>query len=104
MTALSARYDLTGRTALVTGAGGLLGRQHVAALADAGARVVVSDIGMSQADATISVIKEIAPTADLIAAIIDVTSQASVNAAGEDLAKRGIAVDILVNNAAIDPK
>ena len=45
MAAHSARYDLTGRTALVTGAGGLLGRQHVAALADAGARVVVSDIG-----------------------------------------------------------
>ena len=32
------------------------------------------------------------------------TSQASVGAAGEDLASRGIAVDILVNNAAIDPK
>ena len=48
MTALSARYDLTGRTALVTGAGGLLGRQHVAALAEAGARVVVTDIGLAQ--------------------------------------------------------
>ena len=33
MTAPSKRYDLTGRTALVTGAGGLLGRQHTAALA-----------------------------------------------------------------------
>ena len=32
------------------------------------------------------------------------TSQVSVAAAGEDLAGRGIAVDILVNNAAIDPK
>ena len=104
MTALSARYDLTGRTALVTGAGGLLGRQHVAALADAGAHVVVSDIGMAQADATIAAVKEIAPAADLVPAVIDVTSQASVAAAGEDLAGRGIAVDILVNNAAIDPK
>ena len=104
MTALSARYDLTGRTALVTGAGGLLGRQHVAALVDAGARVVVSDIGMAQADATIAAVKEIAPKADLVHAVIDVTSQASVGAAGEDLAGRGIAVDILVNNAAIDPK
>ena len=65
MTAPSARYDLTGRTALVTGAGGLLGRQHVAALVDAGARVVVSDIGLAQAEATIAAVKEIAPTADL---------------------------------------
>ena len=104
MTAPSARYDLTGRTALVTGAGGLLGRQHVAALIDAGARVVVSDIGLAQADATIAAVKEIAPAADLVSAVIDVTSQASVAAAGEDLAGRSIAVDILVNNAAIDPK
>ena len=49
-------------------------------------------------------VKEIAPVADLVAAVIDVTSQASVGAAGEDLAGRGITVDILVNNAAIDPK
>src|SRR5215213_1150249 len=100
----SARYDLTGRTALVTGAGGLLGRQHVAALVDAGARVVVSDIGLAQADAAITAVKEISPAADLVPAVIDVTSQASVGAAGEDLAGRGITVDILVNNAAIDPK
>src|SRR5690349_13457182 len=98
MTTPFARYDLTGRTALVTGAGGLLGRQHVAALVDAGARVVVSDIGSSQADATIAAVKESAPAADLVPAVIDVTSQASVGTAGEDLAGRGIIVDILVNN------
>jgi NAD(P)-dependent dehydrogenase (short-subunit alcohol dehydrogenase family) len=103
MTARFARYDLTGRTALVTGAGGLLGRQHVVALVDAGARVVVSDIGLAQADATIAAVKEISPTADLVPLAIDVTSQASVGTAGEDLAGRDIAVDILVNNAAIDP-
>src|SRR6185369_4470216 len=61
-------------------------------------------IGIAQANATISAVKEVAPAADLIAAVIDVTSQASVGAAGEELAGRGIAVDILVNNAAIDPK
>ena len=35
----SSRYDLTGRTALVTGAGGLLGKLHVSALAEAGVGV-----------------------------------------------------------------
>jgi NAD(P)-dependent dehydrogenase (short-subunit alcohol dehydrogenase family) len=104
MTAPSARYDLSGRTALVTGAGGLLGRQHTAALADAGARVVVTDIGLPQVEAAIAAVKAIAPAADLVAIALDVTSQASVNAAAADLASRGISVDILVNNAAIDPK
>lgn len=98
------RYDLTGRTALVTGAGGLLGKQHVAALAEAGARVVVTDVGLAQAEAAVAKLKQAAPTAELIALDINVTSLESVRAAGEQLASRGIAVDILVNNAAIDPK
>src|SRR5260221_6228532 len=104
MTALTTRYDLKGRTALVTGAGGLLGRQHVAALVDAGARVVVTDVGLAQADAAIAAVKTAVSSADLVSVALDVTSLDSVRAAGEDLASRGILVDILVNNAAIDPK
>jgi NAD(P)-dependent dehydrogenase (short-subunit alcohol dehydrogenase family) len=103
MTTLS-RYDLKGRTALVTGAAGLLGRQHVAALTEVGARVVVTDITVEHANAAIAAIKETAPSADLIAAAIDVTSQESVRAADAELSGRGITVEILVNNAAIDPK
>ncbi|MDH2344336.1 SDR family oxidoreductase [Bradyrhizobium sp. SSUT18] len=100
----SSRYDLTGRTALVTGAGGLLGKQHVAALSEAGARVVVTDVGLTQAGAAVAALKQVAASADLIALAIDVTSLDSVRAANEQLADRGITVDILVNNAAIDPK
>lgn len=100
----SSRYDLTGRTALVTGAGGLLGKQHVAALSEAGARVIVTDVGLVQAEAAVTALKQIAASADLIALAIDVTSLDSVRAANEQLAGRGITVDILVNNAAIDPK
>jgi NAD(P)-dependent dehydrogenase (short-subunit alcohol dehydrogenase family) len=104
MMAPSDRYDLTGRTALVTGAGGLLGRQHTAALVNAGARVVVTDIGLPHLNAAIAAVKEAAPTANLVPVAIDVTSQDSVNAAASELANREIQVDILVNNAAIDPK
>ena len=105
MTAPSARYDLTGRTALVTGAGGLLGRQHVAALVDAGARVVVSDIGLAQAEATIAAVKEIAPAADLVAAVHrrDVAGIGCARLARISPAAAS-PIDILVNNAAIDPK
>lgn len=104
MTAPSARYDLSGRTALVTGAGGLLGRQHTAALVDAGARVVVTDIGLAQCETAITAVREIEPKADLVPVALDVTSQESVHAAAIDLSSRGIHIDILVNNAAIDPK
>jgi NAD(P)-dependent dehydrogenase (short-subunit alcohol dehydrogenase family) len=104
MTGPSSRHDLTGRTALVTGAGGLLGRQHVAALVEAGARVVVTDVGLMLADAAIAAVRKDVPSADLVSAALDVTSLESVRAVNEDLTGRGIAVDILVNNAAIDPK
>lgn len=104
MASPSLRYDLTGRTALVTGAGGLLGRQHVAALSEAGARVVVTDVGLAQAEAAIAALKQNAPSADLIALAIDVTTLDSVRTANEQLSGRGVSIDILVNNAAIDPK
>ena len=104
MASPSSRYDLTGRTALVTGAGGLLGRQHVAALSEAGARVVVTDVGLAQAEAAVAALKQNAPSADLIALAIDVTTLDSVRAAHEQLSGGGVSIDILVNNAAIDPK
>ncbi len=66
--------------------------------------MVVTDIGLAQCEAAIAAVREIAPAADLVPVAIDVTSQESVHAAADDLASRGIAVDILVNNAAIDPK
>ena len=104
MTGLPTRYDLTGRTALVTGAGGLLGRQHAAALVEAGARVVLTDIGLKHAEAAIDTIRESNPSSELIAAALDVTALDSVHAVADDLASRGVTIDILVNNAAIDPK
>ncbi|WP_407151443.1 SDR family oxidoreductase [Bradyrhizobium sp. ORS 86] len=104
MTALASRYDLSGRTALVTGAGGLLGRQHVAALVETGARVVVTDIIMAQAEAAVTAIRDKIPSADLVPAALDVSSVDSIRTVSDDLARSSIAVDILINNAAIDPK
>src|SRR6185369_1549150 len=50
-------FDLSGQTALVTGAGGLLGPQHAIALAELGAKVVLADIDLDKADAAAALVR-----------------------------------------------
>ena len=94
-----AAFDLTGKTALVTGAAGLLGREHALALAEIGARVVLTDVDLPRLEAAVS---EFAPSdaSRFVVARMDVTSEASIREVAEAVG----AVDVLVNNAAVDPK
>ena len=93
--------DLTGRTALITGAGTGLGRAHAHLLAAHGANIVVNDIPQSL-DKAHAVAAEIAGrggTAHAIAASI--TDEAAVAAMVAEATQRFGKVDILVNNAGI---
>ena len=91
--------DLTGRTAIVTGAGGGLGRAHALALAQHGARVVVNDMGGSTAQAVVDEI--IAMGGDAVADATDITDYAAVVGMVAHMERRWAGVDILVNNAGI---
>ena len=99
---------LDGKVAVVTGAGGGLGREHVLALAAEGASVVVNDLGgsrdgsgagSSMADQVVAQIKQAGGEA--VANYDDVSTVAG----GENILKTALAafgqVDILVNNAGI---
>lgn len=89
--------SLAGRTAIVTGAGGGLGRTHALLLARAGAKVVVNDIPQNIANAE-AVMEEIRSTGGQASAFgASVTDEEAV---AEMVAKTGT-VDILVNNAGI---
>jgi len=90
--------DLKGRVAIVTGAGGGLGRAHALLLARHGARVVVNDLG-SGAE---SVAQEIDKAGgEARAALCSVTDAAAVEAMVQETLKTWGRIDILVNNAGI---
>ena len=97
------KFDLTNKTALVTGAAGLLGIEHTKALIESGARVIMTDISQEAlALAAKNVKSEMGICPDNFT--MDVSNETSVLALNDKLIKEETFVDILINNAAIDPK
>jgi gluconate 5-dehydrogenase len=94
-----ALFDLTGRTALVTGSTRGLGRAIAEGLAGAGARVVLNGTDAAKTEAAAAELR--AAGRDARALAFDVASEEAVKAAFARLDADGIAVDILVNNAGI---
>lgn len=89
-------FDLTGRTAIVTGAGRGIGRAIAAALAEHGARVALLD---REATLVAEAAAQLGSAA--LSAAVDVADAAAVAAVIGDVLAQWGKVDILVNNAAI---
>jgi NAD(P)-dependent dehydrogenase (short-subunit alcohol dehydrogenase family) len=98
-----ADFSLTGRVAIITGGAGLLGVEHAAAIAAAGGIPVLADLRGDDARERAA---EMSTTFGIRAMGIacDVTSPASVESLLADVRGRYGRVDILVNNAANNPK
>src|SRR5438270_4669087 len=96
-----------GRVAIVTGAGGGLGRAYALELARRGAKVVVNDLGGARdgtghSDAAASVVAEIEGAGGIaVASGASVTELAQVEAMVADTNARWGGVHILINNAGI---
>lgn len=97
-------FDLTNKTALVTGAAGFLGKEHALALAEAGALVILTDLKQNAIDEAIFAIKKEFPQGKYAGIVLDVTSEESIKACLKQIIINHGKLDILVNNAAIDPK
>jgi gluconate 5-dehydrogenase len=98
---LRSLFDLTGRTALVTGAGGGLGAHAAVALGTFGARVMVTDHPSRQEDlrATSASLDTFATTPDV--GLCDVTDEASVEAVVAEAIDAAGKIDILVHCAGV---
>lgn len=100
----SSRFSCIEHTALITGGGGLLGQEHAFALAEVGAKVAVTDINFTAAQRVATLINADYGEGKACALEMDVTDQKSIVASRERLERMAWSIDILINNATVDPK
>ena len=98
------KFDLSGKTALITGAAGLLGKKHSIALLESGCRVVMTDLSENLLIEASNSIKKQFKNIEIIPLQMDVTDLSSIKSCQDILLNKNIYTDILINNAAIDPK
>lgn len=99
-------FDLSGKNALITGAAGLLGPKHAEAILEFGGNVLLTDIYLEKlqekSDYLISKFGE----NRIFYKHMDVTNKSSINLCIDEFEREreGFNIDILINNAAKDPK
>src|SRR5262245_41507157 len=93
---------LSGKNAIVTGAGSGIGRAVARGFAREGAGVVVADVDLDRARATVLAIEEAGGLA--LAFQVDVSRKASVQALVETAVARFGTIDVLFNNAGVSSR
>ena len=96
--------DLSEKTALITGGAGLLGPEHGVGLARYGAKLILLDIvedGLE--DARQRVLNQI-ESAHVETVAADITDKVSLEKVQNDFENKGMPINILINNAALNPK
>jgi NAD(P)-dependent dehydrogenase (short-subunit alcohol dehydrogenase family) len=90
-------FSLKNKTAVVTGALGLIGKKHCEALATAGANVVVADVNEAKSQEFAAQLG-----ANHLGLGVDVTNPQSLKDARDKILAKYSSIDVLVNNAAIN--
>ncbi|ARN75653.1 SDR family NAD(P)-dependent oxidoreductase [Oceanicoccus sagamiensis] len=93
--------DLSGKTAVVTGAYGGLGKETVRALASKGAKVIAVGRNQQRLDETVSELTALTANENISAVVMDLADLSSVKSASETIVGLCPQIDILINNAGI---
>ena len=97
--AVNERFDLTGRTVIITGGGKGIGKVYSQEFAKAGARVVAADIDAAAARAVADALA--AQGHEALALETDIASEESTKSMAEAVLERFGSIDVLVNNASL---
>ena len=96
------KFNLNGKTSIVTGGTGLLGQEFCKTLAEAGSAVVILDINKQKLLEVETSLKSAGYRA--LAIETDITDPRSVKEMAEQVTATFGSIDVLVNSAALDPK
>ena len=92
------------RNVLITGAAGLLGIQHAAALIEKNFNVILIDKNLESLKKVKKKLKSKYPKAEIIISSTDITKEQKIKKLKNFLQKKKITIDTLINNAAANPK
>jgi NAD(P)-dependent dehydrogenase (short-subunit alcohol dehydrogenase family) len=96
-------FDLHDRVAIITGGAGMLGYQHGAILAAAGANVVLLDLAVADPQSRAKQLTE-EHGPESLGISCDITSESSLEGARDAVLQKFGRIDILINNADNNPK
>lgn len=97
-------FDLTGKTALITGAGGLLGPKHAEAILEFGGTVLLTDWHLERVKEKCEILQEKFGRNKVFYKFMNVCDKNSIENCLNEFEIEGHKIDILINNAAKDPK
>ena len=98
------KFGLNGKWALITGGAGLLGKEHALALLEVGANVVLWDVNEENLIKVTNELNKDFTGQSVVMSVVDISREDEVFDHCKKLDSQGIAISILINNAAINPK
>ncbi len=98
------RFNITDRIVIITGGAGLMGVNHAEAVLSGGGVPVLLDISADALVQTKARLTEKYPGADVVTFKTDITNKAALTQVCDELVQRFGHVDVLINNAANNPK
>ena len=98
------KFDLTNKWVVVTGAAGLLGKQHAIALQEINANLVLLDKNNDGLIKVVNEINKLGLGGEVLHYEVDISNELNIQKVRNHLSEKEISISVLINNAAINPK
>lgn len=98
------KFQLNNKVAIITGSCGLLGKEHAYALLEAGCKVVITDLSVKALNTVKKELETTFKSENILCMKMDVTNKKDIQKVKKNLEEKDMSINILINNAAINPK